>query len=465
MGKPRQNQISGSARESALNAAKSRPEKSQKLKNTNLKSRNMGEESVSPQTCCSNCQTVFEVSLELLSTSDTRVRCGECLSIFDALANLLDTSYDDDCSLVKAQSQDIQSDSPVTDKTSSTTSPVVGDTSNAPNISAAALAGLANDTASLDVTYSDFDLFSSEAGLPDIQFSDKTRDIQGFHFDDVSDIDDETFSDTLFAQDATVDARSFDRNLAESQSTSGIALGGDVAFLQNDSQPEPLIFNYRDKETHRDTSPDVPDPLADPQSNATPDPGHLSDSFESELPFDEPIVTTSGSRIEDSLVVPKSASGSWFMRAGLFAVVLVIAGSLYGYRERDALLNNEVLRPLLSKACGFLSCQLPDQIDINSLRAVDRSVVMHPTVAKALIIKFGIINLASFSQPYPVLEIRLTDRAGRLVVVNRFLPSEYSRGWQQGDVLDSGKRLDIGLAVEDPGNTAMSFELDFHEVK
>ena len=467
MGKPRQNQISGSARESALNAAKSRPEKSQKLKNTNANSRTVEEGSVSPQTCCSNCRTVFEVSLELLSTSDTRVRCGECLNIFDALANLLNTSHDDDRAMIQGRSQKIKSSSPVKDKAGSTTDPVVGDTSSAPNINAAALAGLANDTASFEVTYSDFDLFSSDAGLPDIQFSDKTRDIQGFHFDDVSDADDETFSDTLFAQDATIDVRSFDRNAIESQSSSSIALGGDVAFLQNDSNPEPLIFNYRDDESQRDSSLGARvGSLADSQSRSTtPDPGRLSESFDSELPFDDPIVKTSRSRIEDSLVVPKSESGSWFMRGGLFAIVLIIAGSLYGYRERDALLNNEFLRPLLSKACGYLSCQLPDQIDINSLRAVDRSVVIHPTVAKALIIKFGIINLASFSQPYPVLEIRLADRAGRLVVLNRFLPIEYSRGWEQGDVLDSGKRLDIGLAVEDPGNTAMSFELDFHEVK
>ena len=43
-----------------------------------------------PQTCCSNCQTIFEVPEELLASSDTRVRCGECLSIFDALINLRD---------------------------------------------------------------------------------------------------------------------------------------------------------------------------------------------------------------------------------------------------------------------------------------------------------------------------------------------------------------------------------------
>lgn len=456
MGKPGQKQISGSARKAALNAVKSRPEKGQKFKNTDQKNRKPGESPTTAQTCCSNCQTVFEVSLELLSTSDTRVRCGECLSIFDALANLRDITQDGDNTLSHAQSEDIGSDDvTLSDEVKPKADQPKSDTSNLPNESAAVLAGLTNDTASLDVTYSDFDLFSSDAGLPDTQYLDNTRGIQDFHFDDVSDIDDETFSDTLFAQDATVDARTALNHSVTSPNSSSIALGGDVGFVTDESHREPLIFTYRDTE------------LDETRENSlqAPETAHLSDSYDGELPFDEPDDAPVVSSSNDSLRVPESVSSPWLLRVGLFLIVLITVGSLYAYRDRDALLNNSVLRPWLSTACELLSCQLPDQTNLDALRAVDRSVVMHPTVAKALIIKFGIVNQASFSQPHPVLEIRLTDRSGRLVVINQFSPSEYLRGWQQGDVLDSGKRLDIGLAVEDPGNTAISFELDFHEVK
>lgn len=396
--------------------------------------------------------------MELLSTSDTRVRCGECLSIFDALANLRPIAPDDNIAATPVQDKPaVQVDTQVKarrhlrDQSHS-------ETSSLPHASAAALAGLANDTSSLDVTYSDFDLFSSDAGLPDVHFFDSTRHTPDFHFDDVTDLDEEMFSDTLFSQDVTVDARLIRPHAVESADRvcGSVVLGGNVGFITDDSKSEPLIFNYRDAQ------PDEVVKKIPPTVKAQT----VTDSISVISPFDDPIESAGKGIVRDAaLQVPESVSSPWLLRGLLFAIVVVIAGSLYGYREREAMFNNSFLRPFLASACNVLSCQLPAQIDLDALRAVDRSVVMHPTVPNALVIKFGIVNQASFSQPYPVLEIRLTDRAGRLVVINRFLPSEYLRGWEQGDVLDIGKRLDIGLAVEDPGNTAMSFELDFHEVK
>ncbi|MFT4725518.1 MAG: putative Zn finger-like uncharacterized protein [Granulosicoccus sp.] len=466
MGKPGQKQISGSAPKSALNAVKSRPEKSQKFKNSDQKYRNTDEASTNPQTCCSHCQTVFEISRELLSTSDTRVRCGECLGVFDALANFCVMADDSDNRLSQARSDDIQSDGGAMVKVGQ---PKAGqldsDASNPLNANAAVLAGLANDTASLDETYSDFDLFSSDAGLPYIQFFDNTRGMRDFHFDDVSDTDDETFSDTLFRQDVTMDARSILLNHASSPNSSSIALGGDVGIIAAESYSEPLIFNYRDTKAAAEVDTFVDTFVETPISLQSPELGHLSDSFDDELPFGEAVESTVMRSPKDHLRVPEAVSSRWFLRGGLFAIVLATVASLYGYRERDALLNNVFLRPILSSTCELLFCQLPEQVDLDALRAVDRSVVKHPTVANALIIKFGIVNQASFSQPHPILEIRLTDRTGRLVVKNKFLPSEYLRDWQQGDVLGSGERLDIGLAVEDPGNIAISFELAFREVK
>lgn len=370
----------------------------------------------------------------MLSTSDTRVRCGECLGVFDALANLLDVAPDVAEVAPQSQSSDIEGDD-VTAAEPHKALDVAPETE---------LAESSNATEALDATYSEFDLFSADAGLPDIHFSDHTRDILGLHFDDVSDIDDETFSDTLFAQDATVDAQLLADRASIRHSSSDVFLGEDVGFVTDDSHHEPLIFNYQD--------PAADDELSAPQSGAqNTQTLHLDDPFDTPLPFNKPS-TGSISRL-------------WPLRVGLFMLVSLIAVGLYGYREREVLLSDSVLRPWFSSACELLTCELPDQVDLDAIRAVERSVVAHPTTANALIIKFGVVNQASFSQPYPVVEIRLTDRVGRLVVINQFLPSEYSQVWQKGDVLDVGKRLDIGLAVQDPGKTAISFELDFREVK
>ncbi|MFK8075998.1 MAG: zinc-ribbon and DUF3426 domain-containing protein [Granulosicoccus sp.] len=415
----------------------------------------LGQQSLNPQTCCSNCQTVFEVSLNLLSSSDTRVRCGECLRVFDALSNLCESSEGGDYTLSDTQAAILQN---LTGSSSANSIPnqVRSDEEELLDASAALLAGLANDTGSLDVTYSDFDLFSTDAGLLDVQYFDHTRETPQLHFDDVTDIGDETFNDTLFAQDVTVDARS---TLQErpAKSVSEKEAVTNIGFITDDTQVEPLKFEFQDAEPEQPAVPAVEKPSV---------PDRPKQVFVEEAPvYDPPVGTRTHSAIDRDLEVPDKRSTPWAFRITLFTVVAILALSLYGYRERAALLNNYHVRPVLDSICGVLWCQLPPRHELKSLRAVERSVVSHPTVANALVIRFGIVNEASFSQAYPVLEIRLSDRAGRLVVRNRFSPSEYQRGWQEGDVLDSQKRLDIALAVRDPGNTAMSFELDFHKVK
>jgi hypothetical protein len=100
-------------------------------------------------------------------------------------------------------------------------------------------------------------------------------------------------------------------------------------------------------------------------------------------------------------------------------------------------------------------------VDLAALQVLKRSVFSHPKLDNVLVINIGFVNQASFSQRYPILEIRLTDRNGGLVIKKSFEPSDYLDKWQAGDVFDAGKRLDISVNIDDPGNEAMSFELDF----
>ena len=155
-----------------------------------------------PQTCCTTCRTVFEVSPELLSSSDTRVRCGECLSIFDALANLRDPRDE----TLDADALTAADDAFRTDIGDETLADMSSEHGVADEADVTDLAELADETGSLDVTYSDFDLFSGDAQLPEVAYLDETVDTPEFDFDNVEPDEDETFSDTLFAHDATVES-------------------------------------------------------------------------------------------------------------------------------------------------------------------------------------------------------------------------------------------------------------------
>ncbi len=422
------------------------------------------------QTRCSNCLTVFEVSRSLLESSDTRVRCGECLSIFDAREGLREddspvqdslalpivdkaVSFPDDINSTdsaetlsdspdstseffdtpdEAESNEPEPEEPEPDEPEPEEPDATDDenaTANQADTESAALAGLSKDTTALDVTYSDFDLFSEEADLPEIAYFDQTRDTASFDFDTVSLEDDETFSDTLFAHDVTIDA-----NVAESEAKQAVE-SADVDFVRDESPAEPLIFNYQDGEPASTTDALTGEQVEESSAEAT-------EEF-------EPIDTAAKSK------------SPWLLRILLFLTVTSLLAGLYIYRERDNLANNVVARPILEAGCLVFRCDVPARVDLSALQAVQRKAFSHPTVDNALVLTMGIRNDAQFDQALPVLAISLTDRGGRTVAKRDFFPKDYLESWSEGDTIAAGKRLDVTLEVKDPGNRASGFQLKF----
>ena len=387
-----------------------------------------------PQTRCSTCQTVFEVSRELLDSSDTRVRCGECLSIFDALEGLRSSEelLSDDAAMPRGAAQAFH-DAP---------SASVGSTSPASTLSGpseAALAGLANDTSALDVTYSDFDLFSEEADLPEIAYFDQTRDTPEFDFDSVEIGDDETFSDTLFVHDVTIDADSTKPgDKPESLAKSGAF--AEVDFIGQEEPKEPLIFNYRDPEPDAASVDDVLVGASYAEDDVLIDNSHTLD----------------GVMIDD--VKPRS---SWWFKGSMFFLLLAILGGLYFVRAQDALLQNTAIRSAMIKVCAYLPCSVDPLVDISAITALKQNVSSHPNVPDALkvIIKFR--NDAEFAQAYPVIVMRLFNNLGSVVAKRDFLPAEYKSDWQPDLIIDPQEIIAVTLDINDPGSNAGSFDFKF----
>ena len=393
------------------------------------------------QTYCPDCQTGFDVSADLLASVDTRVRCGECLSIFDALVNLRQNAHTErnENELMGEQGKgtdagginDLQ-DSRVNNSTVTTAD--------------------GEYASSLDTTYSDFDLFSGEAELPEVPYFDKTQATEQMAFDDLD--GDETLSETLsiplsdasssdlLISDPAIDSSrstnsDYDSPPAAGRTSASDVLGADVDYLTDDVPRDPLRFNYREP-TGRLTDRDVLEP-----SGVHPDEPGTSATTDQQK--------TSG----------RGNSRVWFRRLLLALLLLVMALALYGYRYRSELLLEPAYRPMLQTVCATLGCTLPPLVDLDALKVVKRTVYSHPTIDNALVIDLAFINEAAFGQPYPILEIRLTNRNGGLVTKNNVAPAEYLERWQADELFSSGERLDVNLTVEDPGQTATSFELIF----
>lgn len=148
----------------------------------------------------------------------------------------------------------------------------------------------------------------------------------------------------------------------------------------------------------------------------------------------------------------------------MLATVILLLGlsAQLAWALRDPLIADPNIGPVLRQACTALHCHLPPVRDVDKLRLLARDVQTHPTVPGALLISATLRNDAAFTQPWPIVTIRLSNGNGNVIAMRRLNPDEY---------LDDDDALRHGLApgantalvfeVEDPGHQAVAFDLGF----
>jgi len=323
----------------------------------------------------------------------------------------------------------------------------------------------------LDVTYSDFDLFSEDADTPYLDYFEDTSSLEDLDFDAVDQENDETFSDTLFRNDVTIASPlpldNTDRLKAADDADTALdesAPGGQpIADVNVDVQPVGAIeFGY-DAEKKitprgRETEGEPPPKPVDTQSRLGPSPvaadvdtSSLSPSAGSDAdPF--PTLTTESTRAR-----------GWKTPVLMGLLLALLLSGLYMYRERDSLSNNPLTRPLMVAACSVIGCEVAAISDIDQLKVLRRYVFSHPKTENALVVNVVFRNEADFEQRYPVLVINMSDITGKVVASRNFQPDEYlpveSRGEKQ--VLAAQTSIEVSLEIKDPGKNANSFTIDF----
>jgi predicted Zn finger-like uncharacterized protein len=148
----------------------------------------------------------------------------------------------------------------------------------------------------------------------------------------------------------------------------------------------------------------------------------------------------------------------------VLACTLLLLGLIaqLAWALRDSLIADATIGPLLHQACATLQCQLPPVRDVGKLHLLARDVQTHPTVPGALLISATLRNDASFTQPWPVVVIRLSDGNGKVIAMRRLNPYEYlddTDALRRG--LTPGASTALVFEVEDPGHQAVAFDLGF----
>jgi predicted Zn finger-like uncharacterized protein len=152
------------------------------------------------------------------------------------------------------------------------------------------------------------------------------------------------------------------------------------------------------------------------------------------------------------------AAAGWSLAVASLCLVLLLQ---IAYMERERLLKHERVGFYITDWCQRIPrCVLPPSRDLSRIQLVSRSVYSHPNIEGVLIVNAVITNSAAFNQPYPVLLISMSNIRGQVIAERYFTPGEYLAKTRDS-AMEPGKSVPVTLAVMDPGQDAMAFELDF----
>ncbi len=212
--------------------------------------------------------------------------------------------------------------------------------------------------------------------------------------------------------------------------------------------PEPSIGNAPDEPLPE------PDPAAQPRRKRTRATGNAHDEMLQDLE-DDPLHLYAGKR-----------PTGWGRRLLWLTLVLLAAAALAGQYiayQFDDLARQDRYRPWFQELCPKLGCTVPSRVDIAHIKSSNLVVRSHPEFAGALVVDAIIYNRATFSQPFPLLELRFADLNGRMIASRRFKPAEYLSGELAGQTeMPSQTPIHIALDILDPGNKAVNYSLSFH---
>ena len=154
----------------------------------------------------------------------------------------------------------------------------------------------------------------------------------------------------------------------------------------------------------------------------------------------------------------QESRGAQLLWATGVLLALVVLLAQVRFTLVDELFRIPSTRPFISLFCDFSGCEPPARTDPGKIHIARTRVDLHPNVPGALTIKVNLINRAGFAQPFPPLQLSMTDRQGRIVGRRTYRPSDYLQGDVDKQKLDPGILTIATLEMAQPNESAVGFE-------
>lgn len=145
---------------------------------------------------------------------------------------------------------------------------------------------------------------------------------------------------------------------------------------------------------------------------------------------------------------------------GVFILLLVLLAQLVHW-QRDVVLEHELAGPWLKEIYSSLDFDIAPPANLSALKVSRTEVGSHPDNPRALHLTAMLENRSENTQPWPDLRVDLQDRWGDMVGARYFTPEEYLRDPVPASrAMAAGKRYSVALAILDPGNEAVGFQVE-----
>ncbi len=470
-------------------------------------------------TQCPKCRTIFNVTEQILAVKAGLVRCGDCENVFNATWNLVDEEPHTGPSAptpsrivsVRPRRRDerVEDDFPLPPR----------DTFSDDSEPAAAID---TDDGGQDESFpddTDDDIIDIDAAGP-IDPHEETRDFdvepQGDDDDAVqrhrrafgplvrhpADHDDDS-SPVSFGPHADETDAGEDEDLSDEEIRRTLRLDNafdehedDVDEDENDSESNRPMTNREDHRTARGDEHDGAtdsgrtDGRIEPRLDASPRPGLSVGADDGLLPRQRPSRAATpraplrrkpaiqlkapshspraapaddpGPRVDPNVhwvsIPDNDRRGTQFLWASGVLVLIVLVVLQVRFFLVDELYSIEGTRPYISLFCEFAGCAAPQRVEPGAIDIAQTRVDLHPEVPGAIRINVNLINRAGFAQPYPALELTLSDKDGRIVGRRTYEPSDYLRERPETALLDPGILAIASINLVRPNENAVGFE-------
>jgi predicted Zn finger-like uncharacterized protein len=219
-----------------------------------------------------------------------------------------------------------------------------------------------------------------------------------------------------------------------------------------DAVPEP------DNAADRDTGPpDTPPTLAPKEVEPSPD---AAANATVESAPREPVPDVLADDLQ--ALTRKRSVAKALAWATLIVALALLLGAQLTYVMRDDLARYPTVRPWLVRMCDLLGCAPPLHQELTRLRVLSSQINPEPGHPDVLSVRVTMVNTADYPQPYPLLQLRLSDIEGRVVGMRRFRPSEYlPAGTDVRAGMAAQTPVSVHLRLVNPGSGVTSYQFDF----